>query len=47
MTTLATDDVFELQRLICRKSPILTYPRAFGASVRGVYYCVLFACLGL
>jgi len=26
LTTLATVEVFELQRVICRKSPILTYP---------------------
>jgi len=26
VTTIATVDVFELQRVICRKSPILTYP---------------------
>jgi len=33
LTTLATVDVFELLRLICRKSPILTYPTCIGASV--------------
>ena len=31
--TLVTVDVFKLKQVICRKSPILTFPLAFGASV--------------
>ena len=35
LITLATVDVFELERVICRKSSILPTPPAFGASVGG------------
>ena len=34
-TMYLSSTIFELQRIICQKSPILTYPPVFGAQVGG------------
>jgi len=38
-------NIVELQRVTCRKSPILTYPPAFGASIGDDPVWVLPRCL--